>query len=69
MVTPCGGKFRRGNHVFVTWKGDHRPRHVHVFRDGKLVVRWNLERNVAMEGHADARVRWLIALLRREGRL
>jgi hypothetical protein len=42
---------------------------VHVFRDGKLVLRWDLELDEAMEGHADARIRWLIALLRREGRL
>jgi hypothetical protein len=32
------GKFRRGGYVFITWKGDHPPRHVHVYRDGKLVV-------------------------------
>jgi len=22
------GKVRRGNYVFLTWKGDHSPRHV-----------------------------------------
>lgn len=36
------GKIRRGGYVFVTWKGDHAPRHVHVYRDGKLVVKWDL---------------------------
>ena len=30
------GKIRRGGFVFLTWKGDHTPRHVHVYRDGKL---------------------------------
>ncbi len=24
--------------VFVTWKGDHTPRHVHGYRDGKFIV-------------------------------
>src|SRR6185437_2549280 len=28
------GKVRRGRYVFVTWKGDHSPRHVHVYREG-----------------------------------
>ncbi len=37
------GKVRRGGYVFVTWKGDHAPRHVHVYRDGKLVVKRGLE--------------------------
>jgi hypothetical protein len=30
-------KVRRGGYVFVSWVGDHSPRHVHVYRDGKLV--------------------------------
>ena len=35
------GKVRRGGYVFVTWKSDHSPRHVHVYRDGVLVVKWD----------------------------
>ena len=27
----------------MTWIGDHSPRHVHVYRDGKLVAKWDLE--------------------------
>jgi hypothetical protein len=31
------GKIRRGGYLFIWWKGDHRPRHVHVHNnDGKL---------------------------------
>jgi len=61
------GKVRRGNHVFLTWKGDHGPRHVHVYRDGELVVKWNLDDRVAMKGHPTARVLQLIAELEKEG--
>jgi hypothetical protein len=25
------GKIRRGGYVFLSWKGDHPPRHVHVY--------------------------------------
>lgn len=63
------GKIRRGEYVFFTWKGDHPPRHVHVYRDGLLVVKWNLEEQVPMKGTATARVRRLIAELEREGLL
>ncbi len=28
------GKIWRGGYLFIWWKGDHEPRHVHVF-DGK----------------------------------
>jgi hypothetical protein len=43
------GKIRRGGFVFVTWKGDHSPHHVHAYRDGALVVKWDLENDVAMK--------------------
>jgi len=32
------GKIRRGGFVFLSWAGDHAPRHVHVYRDGVLIV-------------------------------
>lgn len=63
------GKFRRGGYIFVTWKSDHAPRHVHVYRDGKLVVKWDLDHKNAMSGKATRRVRELIAELESEGLL
>lgn len=62
-------KIRRGNFIFVTWLGDHPPRHVHVYRDGKLVVKWDLENSVAMKGRPNSRILRLIADLEHEGRL
>lgn len=63
------GRTRRGGYLFVTWKGDHSPRHVHVFRDGRLVVKWNLEAEVPMSGRPTRRIVELIEELRGEGRL
>jgi hypothetical protein len=63
------GKIRRGNYVFLTWAGDHPPRHVHVYKDHKLIVKWDLENHVAMKGRANRRVIELIAELQREGHL
>jgi hypothetical protein len=63
------GKVRRGNHVFLTWKGDHGPRHVHVYKDGKLVVKWDLDNWQPMKGRAPARVLQLIRELEDEGAL
>ena len=62
-------KVRRGNFLFLAWKGDHGPRHVHVYRDGKLIVKWNLDDRVPMKGHATTRILQLIAELEREGTL
>lgn len=63
------GKIRRGNYAFLTWKGDHSPRHVHVYRDGNLVVKWNLDDRVSMKGTPSARILRLIAELEKEGAL
>jgi hypothetical protein len=63
------GKVRRGGYVFITWKGDHSPRHVHVYRDGELVVKWDLDDKQPMIGKASRRVRALIEELEAEGAL
>jgi hypothetical protein len=62
-------KIRRGNYIFVTWIGDHPPRHVHVYKDGKFIVKWDLENRAAMKGRATSRLLKLIAELEQEGRL
>lgn len=63
------GKVRRGGYLFVFWLSDHPPRHVHVYRGSKLVVKWDLVHDKAMIGAATRRILALIAELRREGRL
>jgi len=63
------GKVRRENYVFLNWKGDHSPRHVHVYRDGKLGEKWNLEDRVTMKGRPTVQVLQLIAELEKEGTL
>jgi hypothetical protein len=63
------GKVRRGGYVFVTWKGDHTPRHVHVYREGKFSGKWDLENQTPMKGAAPRRVVELIEELVAEGQL
>jgi hypothetical protein len=63
------GKIRRGNFIFVTWVGDHGPRHVHVYQDGTLVVNWDLENHQPMKGRPTRKILALIAELEEEGLL
>ncbi len=60
-------KIRRGNFVFLGWIGDHSPRHVHVYRNRKLIVKWDLENSVAMKGTPTRRILRLISDLQDEG--
>lgn len=60
-------KIRRGNYIFVTWSGDHSPYHVHVYKDGKLAVKWDLENDQAMKGKITGKILRIIEALRSEG--
>ena len=64
------GKIRRGNYIFVSWVGDH-GNHVHVYRDRRLVVKWNLDHDCEEPGSdpATRKIRELIEELKREGKL
>lgn len=62
-------RIRRGGYLFVTWIGDHPPPHVHVYRDGKLVVKWDLQAHRPIKGQANRRLLRIIAELREEGLL
>jgi Domain of unknown function (DUF4160) len=62
-------KVRRSGYFFLTWIGDHSPRHVHVYRGGEFVVKWDLEHWHAMKGSAPARLRRILAELVEEGLL
>jgi len=42
---------------------------VHVYRDGKFIVKWDLENKMPMKGEASRRVVELIEELGSEGRL
>lgn len=65
----CMSKIRRGGYVFLTWIGDHAPRHVHVYRDGTLVLKWDLDSRLPMRGRATRRILQLIEELEAENLL
>ncbi len=62
-------RIRRGGYIFLSWAGDHTPRHVHVYRDGKPIVKWDLDNKKAMRGVATRRILNLIDELESEGLL
>jgi hypothetical protein len=62
-------KIKRANFLFVTFKGDHTPRHVHVFKDDRIVLKWDLEHDRLLSGVYWRKVVDIIAALVEEGRL
>jgi hypothetical protein len=62
-------KIRRGNFTFLHWIGDHSPKHVHVYKDASLVVKWDLVNWQPMKGKPTRRILEHIKDLVDEGRL
>lgn len=63
------GKIKRGNYFFITYIGDHAPKHVHVYKDGNEVLKWDLENNKEMKGKSNKRILKIINELLKEGKL
>ncbi len=63
------GRTRRGGYIFFTAKGDHSPRHVHIYRDVAMVAKFDLEGWAAIAGKIDRRLRQILEQLREEQRL
>jgi hypothetical protein len=62
-------KIRRGGYIFITWVGDHPPRHVHIYRDGRFKVKFDLEKWKIMSGKMNSQILSLLTTLRHEGLL
>ena len=56
-------RIRRANYILLTWRGDHSPRHVHVYQGGRLVLKWDLDNKTAMKGKPTRRLLALIEQL------
>ena len=68
VTLPCG-EGSPGGYIFITWKGGHSPRHVPVYRDGKLVMKWGLGNKRTTKGKAPRKILGLIGELELKGLL
>lgn len=64
------GRIRRGGYIFEFWVGDHPPQHVHILRNGMLIAKVELDEKLTlMEGKISRRIRKIIKILIKEGKL
>lgn len=60
-------RWKRFGVIVVLYAGDHDPRHVHVFEDGKRVLKFDIESWTVMQGKLTFRARRALESLRKEG--
>ncbi|MFC1611268.1 DUF4160 domain-containing protein [Myxococcota bacterium] len=63
------GRERRGGYLFEWWIGDHSPKHVHVYKDGKFVAKIQVPSLLVLSGSPGRRVLTLVRELLGEGKL
>ena len=61
------GRWRRGGVIVVMYSTDHDPWHVHVFEDGKRLLKFSVESWTVMDGELTPRARKALEALREEG--
>ncbi len=44
------GRKKLSGFVFITYKGDHRPYHVHIRQGKREIGRWDIENQVPLDG-------------------
>jgi hypothetical protein len=50
------GRRKRGGYIFETYAGDHPPYHVHIYRGGEFIGRFDIENQRPMDGDLPSRV-------------
>ncbi len=61
------GRWKRYGVIVVLFSTDHDPKHVHVFEDGKRLLKFNVENWTVMEGKLTSKARKALETLRQEG--
>jgi hypothetical protein len=63
------GRIGRGGYLIDWWIGDHEPKHVHVYNDGRLVAKVVVPSLLVLTGQVDRRLRKILEELIEEGKI
>lgn len=60
------GRWKRCGVIVVLYATDHEPKHVHVFEDGKRLLKFDIDSWTVMEGRMTPKARKALETLRKE---
>jgi hypothetical protein len=63
------GREKRGGYLFEWWIGDHEPKHVHVYRDGKEIAKVVIPSMRLLSGKLNKKLKKIIEELLAEGKI
>lgn len=63
------GRIKRGGYLIEWWMGDHWPKHVHVYQDGKEIAKVQVPEMIVLTGHVNKRLRKILKEILEKGGL
>ena len=63
------GRIKCGGYIIDWWIGDHYPKHVHIYRDGKEIAKIQIPQMILLTGNVNRKLRKIIQKLVKEGKL
>lgn len=60
---------RRGGYLIDWWIGDHEPKHVHIYKNGRLVAKVEVPSLVILTGGLNRKLKKILAELVEENKI
>lgn len=54
------GRIKRGGYLIEWWIGDHLPKHVHIYKDGKMIAKVQIPEMLVLRGNLSRRLKRII---------
>lgn len=63
------GRLRRSGYLIEWWIGDHDPKHVHIYKNGRLVAKVQVPSLLVLTGSLNKRLKKILRELIEENKL
>lgn len=63
------GRVKRGGYLIEWWMGDHWPKHVHVYKDGKEIAKVRVPELQILTGQLNKKLRKILGKLVEENEI
>lgn len=63
------GRVKRGGYIIEWWMGDHKPKHVHIYKNNKQVAKLVIPGMRLLSGQMNKRLKKIIEQLLKEGKI
>ena len=63
------GRAKRGGYIIEWWLGDHSPKHVHIYKNGREIAKVEIPGLLVLTGRINKKLRKILRELIEEGEI